>query len=572
MPTRCSTAEELAAEFAEPVFASVFVAPAPGPAPWWRSVDMHPQLASVFAQLGAAEPADDFAPLERCSAARRVVSYIPVDATDHGQRTALWFCARAGCDGATSDARRLLERGADVEHIASNGTTSLIIACRMGNEAVVRLLLQYRAATDLIPEHGSVLYVACWFGRCAVVRLLLLHTVSVDAGTRTGGTPLYLACFFGHAAVARLLLEHGAAIDGGTRCLEPLSRKFDVAEHSLDPHGLGGVVPNPRGGTPLLTACRRGNDAVARLLLLRGAAVDITDADGCTALYVACRRGCEVMVRLLLQGGASVNRATLLGGSNGGTPLTIAVYYGRDAVVKLLLRHGANVDVPDGDGVTPLMLACTFWDGALVRLLARQGANPLVRSGRVRHLTHGYGYTTYATSAYDWSPEISTPLQALQRRGEEWPLTGWLEARVGFTALHWACESRDPARVLDVLRGDAVLDVGARCGVDCAGLTALELASRPGALPGLSVHKGIASLVRAALAPWSPSAHRVQTAAFRRGVWAMLCVGARLRGETDGRRLRCRRGDRGGATPWPLLPPDMWLCVLGHCSRCWWVR
>ena len=149
----------------------------------------------------------------------------------------------------------------------------------------------------------------------------------------------------------------------------------------------------------------------------------------------------------------------------------------------------------------------------------------------------------------------------------------WLAAVDGFTALHWACESRDPARVLSALRGNAVRDASARCGADGAGPTALELASRPEAFPHepSPVRKETAALVRAALAPWSPSTHRVQTAAFRRGVLAVLCVGARLRGEAGRRRSRrCRRGGRGAAMPLPLLPPEVWVCVLGHCTRDWW--
>ena len=142
----------------------------------------------------------------------------------------------------------------------------------------------------------------------------------------------------------------------------------------------------------------------------------------------------------------------------------------------------------------------------------------------------------------------------------------------GFTALHWACESRDPARVLAALQGDTARDADARCGADGGGPTALELASRSEAFQHVPspVRKETAALVRAALAPWSPSTHRVQTAAFRRGVLAVLCVGVRLRGEAGSRRSRRRRRGHGAATPLPLLPPEMWVSVLSHCGRDWW--
>jgi hypothetical protein len=120
------------------------------------------------------------------------------------------------------------------------------------------------------------------------------------------------------------------------------------------------------------------------------------------------------------------------------------------------------VDCADEEGDTPLFIACYNGHDAVVRLLARHCASPS-------------GAPTPARK--------STPLQALRARGDRAALAAWLAAVDGFTALHWACESRDPARVLAVLRGDAVRDAGARCGADGAGPTALELASRPEAFP-----------------------------------------------------------------------------------------
>ena len=114
--------------------------------------------------------------------------------------------------------------------------------------------------------------------------------------------------------------------------------------------------------------------------------------------------------------------------------------------------------------------------------------------------------------------------------------------------------------MLETLRGDAACDVSERGGTDASGPTALELTSRPEAFPHAPspVCAATAALVRAALQPWSPRTHRVQTAAFRRGVLAVLCVGARLRREAI-------------EPPPPLLPPELWLVVLGHCARDWWV-
>ena len=68
-------------------------------------------------------------------------------------------------------------------------------------------------------------------------------------------------------------------------------------------------------------------------------------------------------------------------------------------------------------------------------------------------------------------------------------------------------------------------------------------------------------IVKKIMAPWSPGTHRVQTAAFRRAVHAVLCVGVRLRAPADPHRL---------VPPLPLLPTEAWLAVLQQCSRDWW--
>ena len=221
------------------------------------------------------------------------------------------------------------------------------------------------------------------------------------------------------------------------------------------------------------------------------------------------------------------------------------------ARLRELLAGGARVwacewrdpalEARDERGFTAFLMACALGKAECARLLARRGAT---------------------------EPRA---LRCARARGHH-ALADWLAAVDGFTPLHWACESRDPARVLAALQGDAVRDAGTRCGrvimgTRCGGPTALELVTRPEAFPHTPspVRKESAALVRAALAPWSPLTHRVQTAAFRRGVLAMLCVGARLRHDAVApwRRLR--------SAPPPLLPPEVWLVVLSHCVRDWWV-
>src|SRR5271154_3144226 len=125
----------------------------------------------------------------------------------------------------------------------------------------------------------------------------------------------------GHEAVARLLLEKGA----------------DVAAREED------------GWPALHGAADKGHEAVARLLLEKGAdVVARREEDGSTALHQAAGNGHEAVARLLLEKGADV-AAQSKGES---TALHGAAGKGHEAVARLLLEKGADVAARTKDGRT----------------------------------------------------------------------------------------------------------------------------------------------------------------------------------------------------------------------------
>ena len=217
----------------------------------------------------------------------------------------------------------------------------------------------------------------------------------------------------------------------------------------------------------------------------------------------------------------------------------LAAGNGHAALLPWLLERGAALGARDEEGFTAFLWACAKGDLGCAGALLGAGCS---------------------AAAMTLQGETARELAVLDGHDA---LAAWLDAVEGFTPLHWACNSREPARVLAALRGDDVHDVSARCGAGSAGPTALDITTRPEAFPHVPslVCAGTAALVRAALAPWSTSTHRVQTAAFRRAVHAVLCVSVRLRGAADPHRL---------VPPLPLLPTEAWLAVLQHCSRDWW--
>ncbi|RYP72136.1 hypothetical protein DL771_004370 [Monosporascus sp. 5C6A] len=157
-----------------------------------------------------------------------------------------------------------------------------------------------------------------------------------------GQTPLSWAAERGHEAVVRLLLDKGAAVD---------------REDKED-------------WTPLLWAAVRAHEAVVQLLLDKGAAVDKEDKKGRTPLLWAAGRAHEAVVQLLLDKGAAVDKED----KKGRTPLSWAAERGHEAVVRLLLDKGAAVDREDNEDWTPLLWAAERGHEAVVRLLLDKGA------------------------------------------------------------------------------------------------------------------------------------------------------------------------------------------------------
>ena len=179
------------------------------------------------------------------------------------------------------------------------------------------------------------LSIACERGHIDIVRLML-HSGATANGVNTRGlTPLFTACAHGHAATVQLLLE-------------------SLAEPSLS-------CSDGTARTPLHSAAKRGDEAIARLLL--GARADIhararhrkalppEPAILLTPLHLAALSAQSGIVSLLLEptpSGASASEVTPIAApSEVGTPLHCAAQSGDLASARLLLEHGASVDTVD---------------------------------------------------------------------------------------------------------------------------------------------------------------------------------------------------------------------------------
>ena len=102
--------------------------------------------------------------------------------------------------------------------------------------------------------------------------------------TFVAATPLHIACYQGDLEATRQLLNYGADADG-PKCRQQDTYYFQYTDEELDELlKLNYHVES----TPLHLACGLGHEAVAKLLLEKGAAVDAADNVERTPLHRAC--------------------------------------------------------------------------------------------------------------------------------------------------------------------------------------------------------------------------------------------------------------------------------------------
>ncbi|KAK4163800.1 ankyrin repeat-containing domain protein [Cladorrhinum sp. PSN259] len=160
---------------------------------------------------------------------------------------------------------------------------------------------------------------------------------------RGGWAALLYAAKKGYEAVVRLLLEKGAAVE----------------------------AKDKERQTPLIKAAAEGHGAIIRQLLEKGAAIEAKDKERQTPLIEAAIHGHEAVVRQLLEKGAAIEAKDI----DGRTPLMRAAINGHEAVVRQLLEKGASIEARDKDGRTPLIEAAIHGHEAIVRQLLEKGAS-----------------------------------------------------------------------------------------------------------------------------------------------------------------------------------------------------
>ncbi len=240
--------------------------------------------------------------------------------------------------------RQLLDAGADVNALDSNGYFPLYWAAANGHLKALLLLLKSGANVNQLSrrEGLTALHGAAWHGHALLVQTLIEAGAEVNARSQAGTTPVLHAAGGGHLDVTRILIFSGGDIN----------------------------LQDCRGTTVLIYACAVGNLDLIKLAVESHADTALRTKRGLNALDVACREGQLESVRILLAQNADVNR-----------PLHLASGFGHTEVCRLLLEYGFDIESLSYDGLTVLEAACYGKCPETVKYLLENGANPSGKDG-----------------------------------------------------------------------------------------------------------------------------------------------------------------------------------------------
>lgn len=97
---------------------------------------------------------------------------------------------------------------------------------------------------------------------------------------------------------------------------------------------------------------------------------DVTNQEGFSPLLLACYRGNNEVAKLMIKSGCNLNL-----NSNMGTPLMAAIVKGNNEIAQLLIEKKADLNLADKNGITALIYAVQFQNKTVLANLIQNKAD-----------------------------------------------------------------------------------------------------------------------------------------------------------------------------------------------------
>ncbi|NP_001264334.1 ankyrin repeat domain-containing protein 22 [Gallus gallus] len=156
-------------------------------------------------------------------------------------------------------------------------------------------------------------------------------------------------------------------------CQAAYNNDFNEVQLLLDKNSNYLNIQDSFGGdTPLICACKQGNNRIANYLLKKNADVNLRNKKHRTCLHYAVRKRFTFLDYVLI----IILMPVLLIGYL----LMISKTKQNENLVKMLLRAGADVNATDYSGSTALHYACEMRNQAVIPLLLEAHADVSVKN------------------------------------------------------------------------------------------------------------------------------------------------------------------------------------------------
>uniref|UniRef100_A0A6P7GHN0 Ankyrin-2-like n=1 Tax=Diabrotica virgifera virgifera TaxID=50390 RepID=A0A6P7GHN0_DIAVI len=283
--------------------------------------------------------------------------------------------------GNLNEVQQLIDAGAIINEVDSDGFTSLHVAANSKHIEVAEYLLTHGADVNEIDtfEWSSPLHFATRNNDLEMVRLFTEAGADMQCSNMFGDMPIHFAAELGYVEIVKHFLEHGMYVDiikPGSK-MTPLHRAADskhikVAKYLLD-HGANvNPIETYNGWSPLHFATNNNDLEMVRLFTEAGANMQCSNSYGHMPIHVAAEGGYVEIVKHFLENGIYVD---ITNQSNKMTPLHMAASGGYIEVVDYLLFNKANVRLKDCEKRGPIHLGVIAGNVKVVHGLIEKGAD-----------------------------------------------------------------------------------------------------------------------------------------------------------------------------------------------------